>query len=124
MSFKKMINSDTPIIIGNTQDESSKYLPGFAYRIGGITYTVKSDVTQEASSPMREVILSDGSVEIIPVESIKKDLREHDCEVLAIDERYVIKPKVENKVKKKTTKKKTTKKKTSKKADKKNGWRN
>ena len=116
MGFKKIINSDVPIIIANTVEDSDRYPPGFSYRLGGIIYIVKKDVTQEASSPMREVILSDGSVEIIPIESIKKDLREHDCEVLPIDNRYAIKPKVEKKVKKATKK--------VKKVNKKNGWRN
>jgi hypothetical protein len=115
MGFKKVMQSDHQIIISSSDDDTDKFLPGFCYRIGGTVYTVKADVTQEASSPMREVILSDGSVEITPVESIKKDLREHDCEVLDPDKRYAPAPPVKEKVAKK--KKVSKKKKKSKKND-------
>jgi len=114
MTFKKIVTSEgQPIIVGSFMEEDTKFPPGFAYRVGGLIYTVKANVTQEASSPMREVILSDGSVQILPVESIGRDLKEPDCEILPVDERYA--PKViEETVKKKVVKKK--KKKVSKKS--------
>ena len=130
MSFKKILTSDgQPIIIGTTLGVDEKFPPGFAYRIGGLIYTVKENVTQEASSPMREVILSDGSTQIIPVESIGRDLREPDCEILPMNQRFVkkavvetVQKKVRKKVQKKTVKKKKTKnKKAKKKKTKKNG---
>ena len=121
MGFKKVLTSDgQPIIIGSTIGEDTKYPPGFSYRIGGLIYTVKANVTQEASSPMREVSLSDGSTEIIPVESIGRDLKEPDCEILPVDERFVKKAAIKT-VKKKTTKKKAKKKVKKKITKKKNG---
>ena len=119
MSFKKILTSDgNPVVIGSTKSDESKFPPGFSYRIEGMIYTVKSDVTQETSSPMREVTVSDGSTEIILVESIMKDLKEPGCEILPLDMRFAKKGpvkkttrKVAKKKKKKTTKKKAVKKK-------------
>jgi len=106
MGFKKIITSQgQPVIIRESEDGTMKYPPGFSYRIGGLIYTVKKDVTQEATSSMREVGLSDGSTEIIAIESIKRDLREPGCEVLPIDERFVKKAEVKKATKKKTRKK-------------------
>jgi len=115
MGFKKVLISDgRPIIIGSTKEEYLKFLPGFSYRIGGLIYTVKEDVTQEANSPTREVIVSDGSVEIMLVTSIKRDLKESDCQILPLDMKYA--KTVEKKETKKTTaKKKIVKKKVVKK---------
>ena len=59
---------------------------------------------------MRKVIHSDGSVQIMPVESIGRDLREPDCEIMPVDKRYAPKV-VEEVVKKKVAKKKKTSKK-------------
>ena len=114
--FKKLTNSDAPIIIGNTSEDASLFPPGFSYSIGSIIFTVKKDITQEESSPMREVMLSDGSTEIIPIESLKKDMRDPECNVLEMDKRYTIK-KQEVVVKKKVVKKKISKKKDTKKND-------
>ncbi len=119
MTFKKILISDgNPVIIGSTKVDESKFPPGFSYRIEGMIYTVKSDVTQETSSPMRKVIVSDGSTEIILVESIMKDLKEPGCEILPLDPRFAKKDpvkkttkKVAKKKKKKTTKKKVVKRK-------------
>ncbi len=109
MSFKKIVTSDgQPVIIGSIDDDTVKFPPGFCYRIGGMIYTVKANVTQEASSPMREVVLSDGATEILPVASIILDLREPDCEILEPDQRYM--PRASIKAVKKKTKKKTKKK--------------
>lgn len=115
MALKKIFKTDAPIIVGDSRAEQLAYPPGFRYRIAGIIYTVKEDVTQEASSPMREVSLSDGSTEIIPVESITRDLKEPYCEVMEPDTRFVVKEAEEKKVVKKTAKKKTPKKKNYKK---------
>ena len=115
MGFKKVLQSDHAIVISSSENDDKRFPPGFCYRIGGIIYTVKKDVTQETSSPMREVILSDGKTEIIPIESIQKDLKESDCEILEPDEKFMPKPPVE--AKKKTVKKKKKTKKVSKKND-------
>ena len=66
---------------------------------------------------MREVGLSDGSTEIMTVESILRDTRESGCEILPLDERFVKKAVI--KTVKKATKKKVVKKKTKKKVAKK-----
>jgi len=117
MAFKKIITSEgQPVMIRTAQDDL-KYPPGFSYRIGSTIYTVKKDVTQEATSSMREVGLNDGSTEIMTVESISRDLREPGCDILPVDERFVKKAVV--KTVKKATKKKVVKKKTKKKVAKK-----
>jgi hypothetical protein len=110
MSFKKVFKSGNPIIIGDSENSEQMFPPGFTYRIGGIIYTVVKDVTQEPSSSMREVHLSDGATEIIPVESIIKDLKEVGCEVLEMDKKYA-KQEVKDAVKAKPSKKKSVKKK-------------
>jgi hypothetical protein len=119
MGFKKIITSEgQPVIIRESDNGSEKYPPGFSYRIGSLIYTVRHDVTKDATSSMREVSLSDGSTEIITIESITRDLREPGCELLPMDERFVKKVAVKKATKKKAKKK--AKKKTKKKAKKKN----
>ena len=111
MAFKKILTSDGhPIIVGSTKEDADVFPPGFCYRIGVIIYTVKADVTEEASSPMREVVLSDGTTEIILISSIRKDLREPDCDILESDKKYMAKTPIEKTAKKKVAKKKAKKK--------------
>ena len=113
MGFKKIITSDgQPVIVRFSEDEVVKYPPGFSYRIGSTIYTVKNDVTQEVTSSMREVGLSDGSTEIMGIASITKDLKDPGCEILPMDERYTQKVEVKKTTKKKA--KKVTKKKAKK----------
>ena len=113
MVFKKTFQSkDMPVILENTNAVQKLFPPGFRYKIGSIIYTIKGDVTQEIVSPMREISLSDGGTEIISVESIMKDLKEPDCELMDPDPRFAIKEeKTKKKVTKKTTKKKKSKRK-------------
>jgi len=114
MPFKKIVTSSgQPIVVGNHDNKKDLFPPGFSYRIGGLIYTVKGDVTQDVGSSMREVRLSDGATEIMTIESIKNDLKENGCEILPVDERFTIKEAVVEKPKTKTKKKK--KKKTKKK---------
>jgi len=48
MPFKKILTSHgQPVIIGTTLGLDEKFIPGFAYRVGGLIYTVKANVTQE-----------------------------------------------------------------------------
>jgi len=120
MAFKKIITSQgQPVVIRTAQDDL-KYPPGFSYRIGSMIYTVKKDVTQEATSSMREVGLNDGTTEIMTVESISRDIKEPGCEILLMDERFVKKAVIEAPIKvtkKKVVKKKVVKKKKAKKND-------
>lgn len=119
MSFKKQMNSDAPIIIGNTTDDKNLFRPGFCYIIEDVVYTVMKDVTQDATSPMRKVVLTDGTFEIMTVESIKKDIHSYGAKKLPDDQRHVEKTAVVEDptppVKKKAVKKKTAKKKKAKK---------
>lgn len=119
MVFEKAFQSNAPIVLGNTKAVKAMFPPGFRWNLGGIIYTVKGDVTQETASPMREVFLSDGATEIIPVESILKDMKEKDCKVMDPDPRFDFKKIAEReeeaKKKKKKTKKKVKKSKTKKK---------
>jgi hypothetical protein len=104
MVFKKVFQSGNPVILSHVND-NIKFPPGFSYRIGGTIYTVKEDITEDKSSPMREVSLSDGSTEIMTVSSIARDLKEVDCQVLEMDKRFVKKV-IDKKTVKKVTKKK------------------
>ena len=96
MTMKKNVKLGAPLVIKNTKETEQLFPPGFRYRMGGIIYTVKADVTQEASSPMREVSLSDGATEIVPVETIMKDVKEIENsrsktagEIMDPDERFI-----------------------------------
>jgi len=113
--FQKRIEMDNPIVIGNSSAEKALFRPGFAYRIGGRTYTVVRDVTKEANTELRELITSDGATEIVSVSTILKDLKEEQAQTLPIDKRYAeAEPKEEVEVPKdepkKTTKRKTKRK--------------
>jgi len=82
MTFKKVTNSqnDGMYIIGSS--DKSRYPVGFEYMVGKTIYTVKEDVTKDAGSEMRRVTTSDGSVEIMSLESIDLDLKEADAQVI------------------------------------------
>ena len=118
--MKKIINAaKAPVVLGKTVDSDKLFPPGFRYRMGSMIYTVRRDCTQEKSSPMREVFLSDGATEIIPVETLLKDMKEiqnsrnkTNGEIMDPDMRFVFpKPSVEKVVKSvKKTKKKVAKK--------------
>ena len=97
MVMKKTIKSNVPIVIKSSSNEKDLFRPGFRYQAGGFIFTVVEDVTQEANSQTRKILVSDGRTEIIGVSSIKKDLKEHDTEILPVDEQYVVKDKVEKK---------------------------
>jgi len=112
MVMKKTMKSEAPIVIGNSEGEKDLFKAGFTYKAGGAIHTVIEDVTQEPNSQMRKVIVSDGATEILSVNSIKKDLKEYDSEILPVDKRYEIKEEKEDTVvikkKKKVKKKKKT----------------
>ena len=82
MAFKKVTNSQTDgmYIIGSS--DKSRYPVGFEYMVGGTTYKVREDVTKDAGSEMRRVITSDGSTEIMTLESIDLDLKEPDARII------------------------------------------
>lgn len=119
MGFKKNMNSDAPIVIGETSDESKLFRPGFCYQIEDVIYTVIRDVTQDVTASMRKVVLADGTHEIMTVESIRKDIVSYGAKRLPDVERYVerkpVAKKPEKATKKKATKKKAEKKKAVKK---------
>lgn len=115
--MKKVLKSDAPIVVGGSSDSEALFPPGFRYRMGSLIYTVRRDCTQEVQSPMREVFLSDGATEIIPVETMLRDIKEINNsrnkvsgEIMDPDEKYTIKKASVKKVVKKKTKKKTKKK--------------
>ncbi len=121
MVMKKTLKSDATIVVGGSSESEMLFPPGFSYRMGSLIYTVKRDCTQEVQSPMREVLLSDGATEIVPVETLLKDIKEINNsrnkvsgEILDPDERYTIKKASVKKVAKKKTKKKKAKKKNAK----------
>jgi hypothetical protein len=89
MSIHKTINANNSVVItNNTLEDKNLFPAGFCYKVGNIIYTVKADVTKEENSPMREVLLSDGRTEIMLIETIKRDLKEHDCVILPIDDKF------------------------------------
>jgi hypothetical protein len=82
MAFKKVTNSksDAMYIIGSS--DKSRYPVGFEYLVGRTIYTVREDVTKDTGSEMRRIVTSDGSVEIMTLESIDLDLKEPDAQVI------------------------------------------
>ena len=97
MSFRKVTQGKNIIVIGNQDDVKDLFQPGFRYQLGTTIYTVIKDATQDVTASMREVVTSDGNVEIMPVEVIKKDLKEADSKVLEPDQKYVVKTAEEKK---------------------------
>lgn len=86
MSFKKIITSSGDgfmVVVGS--DNSLKYPVGFSYVLGNVAYTVAQVVTKDAHSDMRRLVASDGSEEIVSVETIEKDLKAYDCHVVSKD---------------------------------------
>jgi len=82
MAFKKTTNSKGDGIFILNKSDKNRYPVGFEYIVGQTIFTVKEDVTKDAGSEMRRVVTSDGSVEIMTLESIDLDLREADSKVL------------------------------------------
>lgn len=81
MVMKKVMHSNAMIIIGDS-DQGKKFPPGFSYVLGGVVYTVRENATKDATSQMRKVITSEGATEILSIETILKDVKEHDCQIL------------------------------------------
>jgi len=111
--LKKATNSEGMIVVGGSSFKD-KFLPGFSWVIGKIIYTVKEVVKKDPNLHMRRVVSSDGSVEIMEVNTIMRDLKEDDCKVLSEGEapeekKIVVKKVAKKKVKKKKTKKKAKK---------------
>lgn len=89
MSFKKVIQGDFPVIIGNHSDESDLFLPGFCYCIEGTIYTVIENVTKDPHASLRKIITGEGDTEIVSIETIQKDLRSFGAKVLPVDKKYI-----------------------------------
>lgn len=89
MSFKKIFTSNSVFVIGDSSNQKDLFPPGFRYCLGGTTYTVKSNVSKDPNSELREVFLSDGSTEILPIETIMKDLKDSECVIMEPDKRFV-----------------------------------
>jgi hypothetical protein len=82
MTFKKVMQSNKVFVIGQSDDQTELFPPGFRYCVGEMTYTVVKDLTKEPTSAMREVMTSDGHTEIMSVEVIQRDLKEWNAKVM------------------------------------------
>lgn len=82
MAFKKVTNLKTDAMFILNKSDKNRYPVGFEYLVGRTIYSVKEDVTKDAGSEMRRVVTSDGSVEIMTLESIDLDLKESDAKIL------------------------------------------
>jgi hypothetical protein len=80
--MKKNMNSDKMYVIKGSSDKDI-FPVGFEYMLGDTIYTVRQDITKDTASPMRRVVSSDGSVEEMTIETIKKDLQEHDAKIIS-----------------------------------------
>jgi hypothetical protein len=89
MAFKKTMQGKNIVVLGDSKALQSSFQPGFRYRVGGTIYTVIRDVSQDPTSSMRLVATSDGSNEIMAVETIVRDLKEADAQILPVDTKYV-----------------------------------
>lgn len=88
--FKKlMVSKNNIAILGNSSNPKNLFFPGFRYRLENTEYTVKSDCTKDIHAPMREVFLSDGRTEIIPIEVLQRDIDDPKTEILEPDMRLV-----------------------------------
>ena len=79
--MKKAINSEGMIVV-SVNNADRVFPPGFSYRLGKTIYTVKERVTKDAHAEMRLVRNSDGHEEIMPIESIERDIKTKYCKVL------------------------------------------
>lgn len=87
MTMKKIVQSNSMFVIKKSSTDKKLYPPGFSYRIGGVIYTVKEDVTKDPGSEMRRVVTSAGDTEIMAVEVITKDLKEADAAIISAGEK-------------------------------------
>jgi len=85
MVMKKAMNSEGMFVISS--DKSDKFPPGFQYVLGGITRTVREVLKKDAHAEMRKVIASDGSEEIVPLESMEKDVADPQCHIVCTGEK-------------------------------------
>jgi hypothetical protein len=82
MVMKKQMISSEGISIIRTSETKHLYPKGFKYMLGQTIYTVDKIVDKDPNSDMRRVVGSDGSLAIIEVESIRKDLKEADAVIM------------------------------------------
>ena len=82
MAFKKVTNSKNDAMFILNQSDKTRYPVGFEYLVGRTVYSVKEDVTKDAGSEMRRIVTSDGSVEIMTLESMDLDLKEPDALII------------------------------------------
>lgn len=88
MVFKKVMQSDRAIILNSSLALKDQFQPGFRYLLGGVTYTVMKDVSQDPTAQLRSVLTSSGDTEILSCETILKDLKQKDCVVMDPDPRF------------------------------------
>jgi len=82
MVMKKIMSSEDGIAIIANSETKDSFPVGFKYMLGSTIYTVDKIVNKDPNSDMRRVVSSEGDVEILPIESIIKDMKEFDCKVL------------------------------------------
>ena len=82
MVMKKIMSSEEGISIIASSETKDKFPVGFKYMVGSTIYTVNKIINKDPNSDMRRVITNMGDVEILPIESIVKDLKESDCKIL------------------------------------------
>jgi hypothetical protein len=80
--MKKIISTQDGISIISSGEPKELFPVGFEYMLGQTIYKVDKVINKDPHSDMRRVITSEGSVEILPVESIKKDMKEYNCRIL------------------------------------------
>lgn len=110
MAFKKHFVSGNPVIINHEENDKNLFPVGFSYRIGSIVYKVAEVINTEPHASMRRILLSDGATEIMTVESVKKDLKQKDTQIISTGEKPV-EENIKKKASVKKSKKKTDKKK-------------
>jgi hypothetical protein len=83
MMIKKMTTSSGEgIMIVAGAEDSTKFPVGFEYVLGSVLYKVTAIVTKDAHAEMRKLSSSDGSEEIVTLDTIERDLKSHDCHVV------------------------------------------
>jgi len=80
MTMEKNFNSKEVKII-SSQEQKNMFVPGFKYILGQTIYRV-TKAFKEDNTEMRHLVNDEGVIEVVTVETIIKDSREHDFYVI------------------------------------------
>jgi len=80
MTMKKNLSSERMVIV-SSNDQSEMFPVGYKYLLEGIIYTI-TKTYKEDNTEMRKVVSDSGNVEILTVDSLIKDTKEHNFKLI------------------------------------------